>query len=81
MDDIEPFLDGVKDRLQTQRSDFSWILERTGCMRVCPEGRISMTVSSSKNLNDIRLTLSKEATIESVVSEVLSFFRPLRGGE
>lgn len=72
------FTTKIIEKLQNERPDFEWQIQESSCMRVCPVDRITMGVSSSKNSRDVRMTVSKEATVESVVKEILSFFRPLQ---
>lgn len=76
IDETEDFREKILADLQSERPDYDWKVVSTSCMKVCPIGKITMTVSSSKNPEDIRLTLSKEATPESVAREALSFLRP-----
>ncbi len=78
VEDTEAFREAVRKGLELKRPDMSWQVEASPCLKLCPLDRISMTVSTPAIEPDARITMSREANVESVVSEVLSFFRPLK---
>jgi hypothetical protein len=74
-EDLSAFHLSVKEELMKARPDLNWEIERSPCLKLCPIGRISMTVTTSQDPEQARLTMSREATVESVAKEILSFFR------
>lgn len=74
-EDLEAFHLSIKEELMKARPDLNWKIERSPCLKLCPIGRISMTVTTSQSPDQARLTMSREATVDSVAKEILSFFR------
>lgn len=75
-EDLSGFRAKVSARLRELRPDLEIEIQPgpTPCFRVCPLGRITMAVG--RKSEEGRLTMSKEATVESVVEDILSFFKP-----
>lgn len=73
-ENYQEFLDQVLNELRQRRPDIEWKVEASPCLKVCPIGRITMTVTRPDISEDARLALSREATLDSVVREAISFF-------
>ena len=65
-DEHEQFLSAVKTQLQEKRPDRIWNLSTYSCFRFCPEKRITVSVAQ-------QMTMTRAASAESVVAEILSF--------
>ena len=60
------FLADVKASLEEKRPDRIWNISTSGCFRFCPDKRITLSVAR-------QMTMTRAATVESVVAEILSF--------
>ncbi len=56
----------VAAELNHQSPDKSWTVSTISCFRFCPEKRITLSVGQ-------RMSMTREATIKSIVHDVLSF--------
>lgn len=65
---LEDILVEVETLLKAARPDKEWNLNSQSCFRFCPENRITVSVSE-------RMTMTRAATVDSIVSEVLSFYK------
>lgn len=65
---LEEILVEVETSLKAARPDKEWNINSQSCFRFCPENRITVSVAE-------RMTMTRAATVESIVSEVLSFFK------
>jgi hypothetical protein len=63
---VEPFLDSVRTMLP------EWKVESGGCLRICPNGRFSMSVKLPSYNDRPKITLSAGPHVEGVVEELLS---------
>lgn len=68
---FDKFVADVKAELESQRPDRLWNLSTQSCFRLCPEKKITITVAE-------KMTMTREATVASVVQEILSFLKPLK---
>jgi hypothetical protein len=66
--DLEDILVQVESALAEARPDKEWNLNSQTCFRFCPKGRITLSVAE-------KMTMTREATIESMVNEILSFYK------
>lgn len=69
--DFDRFIAAVQTELETQRPDRLWNIATQSCFRLCPEKKITITVAQ-------KMTMTREATVASVVQEILSFLKPLK---
>jgi NADH:ubiquinone oxidoreductase subunit E len=76
IEETEEFRQQVAQRLLELRPDLQFQIEPSPCLKVCPIGRVTMTVSKSGDPDFSQLTMSREANLQSVVQEILSFFKP-----
>lgn len=60
------FLADVKTELEAKRPDHIWNISTYSCFRFCPDKRITVSVAQ-------QMTMTRAATVESVVAEILSF--------
>lgn len=65
---LEEILVEVKNSLKAARPDKEWNITSQSCFRFCPENRITVSVAE-------RMTMTRAATVESIVNEVLTFFK------
>lgn len=68
--DFDRFIAEAQTELKTKRPDRLWRLSTQSCFRLCPEKKITITVAQ-------KMTMTREATVASVVQEILSFLKPL----
>ncbi len=68
--EFDKFVDKVKAELQANRPDRVWNIKMQSCFRLCPEERITISVAQ-------KMTMTRTATVDSVVQEILSFLKPL----
>ena len=66
--DLEDILNQVESLLREARPEIGWNLTTQNCFKFCPKDRITISVSD-------RMTMTRAATVDSIVKEVLSFFR------
>ena len=66
--ELEEIMEEVETLLRQARPDKEWNLNSQSCFRFCPENRITVSVAE-------RTTMTRVATVESIVTEVLSFFK------
>ena len=66
--ELEDILVQVETRLQQMRPDREWNLNSQTCFRFCPKDRITISVAD-------RIAMTKEATVDSIVNEILSFLK------
>ena len=62
---FDNFVSDVRTQLEAQRPDIVWKIKTQSCFRFCPENKITVSVSR-------KTTMSGEATVESVVKEILT---------
>ena len=62
----DQFLAQVKAGLEGQRPDRIWNISTYSCFRFCPDKRITVSVAQ-------QMTMTRAATVESVIAEILSF--------
>ncbi|AZZ36925.1 hypothetical protein CIK05_09020 [Bdellovibrio sp. qaytius] len=62
---FDNFVSEVRAQLEAQRPDVTWKIRTQSCFRFCPDNRITVSVSR-------KTTMSGEATVDSVVKEILS---------
>lgn len=62
----EKFIEDVKASLAEKRPDRVWNISTYSCFRFCPDNRITVSVAQ-------QMTMTRAATVESVVAEILSF--------
>lgn len=62
----DQFLAQVQALLEEKRPDRQWNLSTYSCFRFCPDKRITVSVAQ-------QMTMTRAATVESVVAEILSF--------
>lgn len=77
IEDLESFHRGVENQLREARPDIEWKVERSPCLKVCPIGKMTMTVTMPELSLQDRLTLAREATLDAVVKEALSHLVPM----
>ena len=65
-DEHDKFLADVKASLEEKRPDRIWNISTYSCFRFCPDKRITVSVAQ-------QMTMTRAATVESVVAEILSF--------
>lgn len=63
---FDTFVANVKTLLEEKRPDRIWDISTYSCFRFCPENRITLSVAQ-------QMTMTRAATIDSVVAEILSF--------
>lgn len=69
--DFDKFIAEVQTELETKRPDRIWNISTQSCFRLCPDNRITITVAQ-------KMTMTRAATVASVVDEILSFLKPLK---
>lgn len=69
--DFDKFISAVQTELEIKRPDRIWSISTQSCFRLCPDNRITVTVAQ-------KMTMTREATVASVVEEILSFLKPLK---
>ena len=62
---FDGFVSEVRAKLEVARPDITWKLKTQSCFRFCPENKITVSVAR-------KTTMSREASVESVVQEILS---------
>lgn len=62
----DKFLAEVKASLEEKRPDRIWNISTHSCFRFCPDKRITVSVAQ-------QMTMTRAASVESVVAEILSF--------
>lgn len=78
IEDLESFHREVENQLRERRPDLEWQVEKSPCLKVCPLQKMTMTVSFPFLGIKDRVTVSREAHLESVVQEALSFLPKVR---
>lgn len=63
---FDTFIANVKTLLEEKRPDRTWDISTYSCFRFCPDNRITLSVAQ-------QMTMTRAATVESVVAEILSF--------
>ena len=66
--DLEDLMVQVETRLQQAHPDKEWNVTNQSCFRFCPKDRITVSVSE-------RMTMTRSATVDSIVNEILSFYK------
>lgn len=69
--DFDKFIAEVQTELETQRPDRLWSISTQSCFRLCPDNKITISVAQ-------KMTMTRDATVASVVQEILSFLKPLK---
>ena len=62
---FDGFVSEIRAKLEAARPDITWKLKTQSCFRFCPENKITVSVAR-------KTTMSHEASVESVVQEILS---------
>lgn len=68
--EFDKFVAKVRAELQAKRPDRAWNIKMQSCFRLCPEERITISVAQ-------KMTMTRNATVDSVVQEILSFLKPV----
>nr|WP_295905782.1 hypothetical protein [uncultured Bdellovibrio sp.] len=61
---LKDFVEAVQRELSERKPEVQWQVQTTSCQRFCPPQKITLIVSN-------KLTMSRDATVESVVEEIL----------
>lgn len=69
--EFDKFVADVKTELEARRPDRVWNISTQSCFRLCPEQRITISVAH-------KLTMTRNATVDSVALEILSFLKPVK---
>jgi len=64
-DRFNNFIAEVRTALEAKRPDLTWQISSQSCFRFCPDHKITVSVAR-------KITMSREATVDSVVDEILS---------
>ncbi|MES2801332.1 MAG: hypothetical protein V4654_02470 [Bdellovibrionota bacterium] len=62
---FDSFVAEVKTQLEEKRPDLVFKIKTQSCFRFCPDDKITVSVAR-------KITMSREATVDSVVQEILS---------
>lgn len=62
---FDSFVTEVRAKLEAARPDIVWKVKTESCFRFCPENKITLSVAR-------KTTMTREASVESAVQEILS---------